>query len=525
MPKVIGYHCKDGLLVASDGWQCSSKPVTSLLSRCTQEKNIHIACHLDYFVAQILKMVEMDEESLRKLWLNTEIVIPPFRISYIPRKFLALSEIGWADDNFFVICDANQYEYWSFSQDIGSQDPIIGARFAQQAGQKIYDALIDLGLNPSTLVSPIRAWEKEHWDELDVPTIDDLPELVSQYSYACCHGNWVECFYKGHFAEAYDYDLNSAYTAVAAELLDTRVGQWIHNSKYQPDAVYGYALGDLSVYVPFHPILMTIKNNGSNENYTPTGIREAILPKSKIDYIDKYKIGSFKINDAVWWKPDEEIKPLKSHIWQLFSTKDESEGAKREVVKRILNGGFYGKFIQLKFNGELGEHFMPVYAAEIESRTQIRIAETCLLNKVIPISLAVDGVVTNRKLSILNSKALGGWRCSSTGPVLAVSSGVVALSSHIPDKDFSLDYEWLMQQIKDNPDKSEYSKQKWGPITLGKACNDNRIGKLGSLEQTTKTVDIKFEKKRIYPQFPTTGGELLKKVYASLPKDASMLKI
>lgn len=514
---IRGYHAGNDVMVDDTGWICHEKPISSLLARWTEEPTMHVACNLDYLVAWILHKIEMAEPELRKLYDNTEIVMPPYRLRYVPGKFFSIGMMGYGDPRFIVISDANRYNYWSFSP---GEDPVEGAKHAKKTGEWMLQGLEELGLTPKTLISPVRAWEKERWNEMDVPTASDIPELAAQYSYACCDGNWLELYSKGHFSTVYDFDLRSAYCSVAANLMDPRMGQWIRNPKYQPLATYGYALCDINIKsFALSPITFVHITKEGRDNYTPSGKWERVLPKCKLDYITQWKLGEFTIKDAVWWQPDEEVFPLREHIMELYQEKE----AGSEVAKYVLNGGFYGKFIQIKHNRELGDHFMSMYAAEIENQVQVKVADTCMLNKIMPISIEVDGFKTDKKLPIFGGKKIGDWRLSSTCAALAVSSGVVALEDHIPDKDFSLDYKWLMEQIRGDPGAREYKKQKWNPVSLGKACQENRLQDLGKLELITKTIDVAHEKKRSYPNPPRTGGDLLTQVYNSIPKDASML--
>jgi hypothetical protein len=514
---IHGYHAKNGTIMRNDGWACFAKPISSLLEFGV-DGDIHIAAHLDHFVAQVLRMIHMDPIDLNKLNTLGEIRIQPYIIKYIPNKFFTIG--SQESTKFFLICDANQYSYWSFKKDVDGIDVIEGAKHAFKAGEEVYSALKKLGLSPTNLISPIRAWEKERWD-MDCPTIDDLPDLVTTLSRSCCRGNWLELFSKGHFPKVFDLDLRSAYAGVASECPDTRYGQWIRNKNYQTEAVMGFAKGIVTIDSLFSPIQYRHKK----DNYTPMGIWETVLTKSQIDYINEFKIGSFEIEDAVWWAPDEIVTPLKQPILELYKLKEQATGVDREVIKRIINGGFYGKFIQITHTGNFGDHFFPPWAAEIETQTQLRVARTCMANKIIPISIAVDGIVTDKPLKIYTGKKIGDWKLSSECSALAVSSGVVALSSHIPEKDFSLDYEWLMQQISLDPYNGEYIKKKWSTVSLAKACNENRHQNLGQIEEITKTVDIAYENKRMYMKgMPLTGQDLIDNVYESFPKDVSMIE-
>lgn len=121
---------------------------------------------------------------------------------------------------------------------------------------------------------------------------------------------------------------------------------------------------------------------------------------------------------------------------------------------------------------------------------------------------------------------LGEWRCSSSGGrVIAVSSGVVAVESKDPTQvqDFSLKFSWLYAQAKQNPKLSSYQMEKWSPITLKKACQQNKLDKLGQMERIIRSVDLDVDEKRDYPLKPKNGRMLLHTQYKSIPWDISIV--
>ena len=64
---------------------------------------------------------------------------------------------------------------------------------------------------------------------------------------------------------------------------------------------------------------------------------------------------------------------------------------------------------------------------------------------------------------------------------------------------------------------------KLSPVTLRRAVQENKLDKLGALEDITKTVDVAYELKRAYRESPKTGGELLSGQYKSTPWDISVV--
>ena len=97
----------------------------------------------------------------------------------------------------------------------------------------------------------------------------------------------------------YDYDIVSAFPSVARDLIDIRQLEWLESSEYQPDAVYGYVKCEVTIYdwVMVSPILKEDEDGGL---VSPTGTWETYLAKGELDFIDKWKIGEYKILEG-WW--------------------------------------------------------------------------------------------------------------------------------------------------------------------------------------------------------------------------------
>lgn len=98
---------------------------------------------------------------------------------------------------------------------------------------------------------------------------------------------------------AYDYDLVSSFPSVARDLVDIRYCDWVKSNEYQPEAIYGYVKCEVTIYdwVMVSPIIYTDENGDSS---TPTGTWETYLTKGELDFIDKWKIGEYKILEG-WW--------------------------------------------------------------------------------------------------------------------------------------------------------------------------------------------------------------------------------
>lgn len=140
-------------------------------------------------------------------------------------------------------------------------------------------------------------------------------------------------------------------------------------------------------------------------------------------------------------------------------------------------------------------------------------------------SIAVDGVLTDIPLLDLPVyNGMGSWKLSAETAAIVIGTDVVALKGKDTPKDFSIDYDWLLDQMKQYPEQHEYKMQKLSPITLGKSFNFNRPDDLGKVDQSERSVIIGYDKKRCYIPEPENGNDILQNKYKSVSWDISFLR-
>jgi len=122
----------------------------------------------------------------------------------------------------------------------------------------------------------------------------------------------------------------------------------------------------------------------------------------------------------------------------------------------------------------------------------------------------------------LTGNKIGEWKLSAEQPCLVIGTGAVAIKDKQQTGDFSLDYDWLMEQIAQYPKRKEYEMSKMSPVTLAIALKE-KFEKIGQMNKLTRPVSIINETKRCYRKSPKTGEELLGKQYSSEPWDISMM--
>lgn len=315
---------------------------------------------------------------------------------------------------------------------------------------------------------------------------------------------------------------NSAYGSQLAKLLDIRRGTWIQDTTMPKEAVYGFAEGILNVTAPFHPFIVKASEEYT---YTPIGSRIDQLTKEQIDLLHKHNLGTFQIQRGYWWIPSEtkpRYEPLRGIITHLHKIRSESDGLKKAILRQMI-AGIWGRMVEIRKSG-LGKLFNPVWGSLVENNIKCQVCDTCLSAGIMPLLVAVDGVITDKPLPVQDSLAMGGWRLSHKGKCIIASSGVVGFEGKEGAEEFALKFEWLYDQLKQHPEQSEYTMTKYSPMTLAKAIQSNNFDKLGELKDSNRTIIIGKDYKRLWKSYPKNGGELMANRYESNPIDAVMAK-
>ena len=148
--KVLGYHISPTAIVTSEGEVCTVKhPLEFLLQ--PKRDTIRILYNLDYSVPFITTEGRLDYKELVQ---TTKLKVPPYHIRYIPGKLLSIKRVG----AFAYYTDANQYV--KYPKTDNSLSPIVLATRAKDVGDRVYSVLQELGLEVTSLTSPVRVYEK-----------------------------------------------------------------------------------------------------------------------------------------------------------------------------------------------------------------------------------------------------------------------------------------------------------------------------------------------------------------------------
>lgn len=514
---IIGYHINKSVIATSEHEYCTESPWLEFLLRDSERADtIRIMAHLDYSVACLCKLIDLTDEECTRFFNAGKLYISPYTLRYVPGKFFSIKKGFDYNAQFINFSDANQYK----AVDLTAK-PTALAESAHLTGAEVYQALVDIGLHPTTLTSPVRAWEKEKMKDMNLPTYKDMPEGAVEYAEQCVDGVWVEAFQKGHFPAAHDYDIVGAHPYFTSLLLDTRHGRWLYSREEVVGAVYGYMRGTVHITAPFSPI--AYRNNGSQ--WTTTGKWDRFLTSKQVMFIRKYGIGEFDTKDGWYWIPDKMMLPLRDEIIQLNEQRQGTDNTlKKSAIKRVMVG-IWGKFLEQRQDGYKGDYYNPCWGVEVESQTRLKVAQFIMDNSLQSylLSIAVDGVVSSSPVDCDNNGQLGSWKYNCQCPTIVVSSGQVAQQGKENDGDFVLRYDWLMDRIKEEPEAQEYKMQSMMPVSLGKAVTGECLDKLGEIIPSERTVRIGLETKRAYRRKPKCGRELLEQ-YKSSPWDVGSVQ-
>lgn len=365
------------------------------------ESDLHVCWNVDEFLPPILRLLE--PKQIEKLAKTHKCFIRPYTLFYLPGKLFSIKKQSKTELTQYYSLD----QYFPDLDDEPDDIDIYAAQLAE--------ALDIMNLKPAKLTSPIAIYfdcmleylNLSAWE--NVAPKDQLGGRTGLASWALeCSGKlWIEAFRIGYFEQTYDYDIVSCFPTVAMSLPDTKYATWEKSKQYQPDAVYGFCKGYLHIdkHVTLHPFM----HNRDNLNYTPVGVWETWLTKSEIDFVNKWHIGTFEMDDIIqdhfgWWGfYDENILqnpvcyPLRKPIQHLLDWKQHENSTVRNLAKRMSNG-FYGKFGEYHFDkDEYGQRFNPVWYSYISTGGRLAVADWIYRNNIVNnvIHISVDGVLTD----------------------------------------------------------------------------------------------------------------------------------
>ena len=527
--KIIGVNINRKGIRTSDGRFCYTPPYLEFLNNLCDKYTILVFDNLDACVANLAHLIKLSQsETARLLDSKSKMThIAPYTIQYKAGKSFMIA-IGWHPALRKIAHFSDMSQYCQELRRFDITDSLERAKLAQDIGRQVYDIFVSLGDEPHSLTSPVSSFRKSVFRNLNMPMMADIPEEASYLAYQACKGGWAEAFATGHFKEVLDYDINGCFPSTTAKLIDIRDGKWVKSIKqiHLDNATYGYLEGMFETDKPFHPVILhKDSNNTKDKNFTPTGKYPTGINLAMYRYIKEKNLGEFTITNGIFFyaNANAKLNPLSAKANELYIKKQEATGLKREIIKVMLEGGFYGLFLQM-FGNEFSEYTNFPYACEIQTNAQIAVHRACLESGIMPLAIAVDGVITtaDKPLNVALSDKLGEWKLNARGKALIVSSQAHAIENKYNGKEFSLDYDWMIDYAKENPNANCFKLDKITCVSLPLAYTRNNIVEVGSLQPETRKILIRDDK-RIYPKYPTTLSELINNCYSSQPYSAELL--
>ena len=472
------------------------------------ENTIRACWELDTTVSLFFRL--MEEKACEKLRETHKCYLPPFSIFYVPDKVFSINHIP-------TKLKANLYELQQYFPELPEPQ---NTEELVMLGELLLQELGKMGLKPTTkLTSPIAIYDECIMSKMDLPQVKDMPVEAAEMAMRCSGRLWIESHQIGHYDIIHDYDLVSAFPSITKELVDTRLCEWKQSDKYQKKAVYGYTKCEVTIYdwVVVSPIIAEVEDG----LISPVGTWETFLTKEELDFIDRHKIGNYKIQDG-WWaiskKKGELRKPLYAPMTKLLSYKQRSE--LQGLLAKRMSTGVYGKFGEER-KEEFGEHFNPCYFAEISTQTRLRVAEFLYAHGIGPrvsgkydtlVHIGVDGVLLTEPVENGSSR----WKLAYKGEALVVSSGLVYTERTKPK---GLRLNDIQEMIARHPRRGYYAKGVVRRLTLGDSLAQHRLRDIGKEIEFSSSISlIEQEHDRKFSKLPKTGEALLGNKYKSVPR-------
>lgn len=518
---LIGFHCTNNHIVSSEGHQLEIPLyLDDFIDIC--ENKSAVFYDLDGSVASICYHLGLTDEQGQTLLDKGKLFLPPFELTYFPQRFFSIDRIGGRNHPYVNFANMNQVGYSDahYTEDNSIEDSFRKAKESKQTAEEVYKIFLKLGIN-DTIVSPTSAFLRKH--KFNWPTVDDLSIEISQLAYEAVTGQWFEAIQLGHWGKAYDYDLNASFLTIMADLLDIRRGEWIHtedmSSHIFDNAFYGVASGKLSTDADFHPFTKKV----GEDNYTLTGTYPRTMTIQDLRFLDKWKLGSYRMIDGYFWLPNgTQFQPYRGVMMHLWNKRQGTTGREKDIIQRIYSS-IYGRSLEHHKSSGFGELFNPIIGLTTLNINALKVADACLSSNIIPLAIMADGFISDKPANVPISTKLGEWKLNAQGKCIIAGTASIAFQNSKESAELAIDYDDLLKQIKDNPNAKEYKRTKWSPVTLALAVEQDWES-LGQIKPLERTLKIGNEKKRSYDIRPKTGKDLISgEHYDSTAWDYSVL--
>jgi len=494
-------------------------------------------------VADLLKFLRYDgSDTLRAVW-NLDMFLSPV-IGKLPKPILerlnALDpNLDYAGHHLYYIpkyvwqVGKSRFygiqRYWSTAE-----QPPATLEELQDKADELMETLNRIGItDPKRLSSAIATFEDTPFGVATyegIPKAYDIPcwQNALQYAYEADAKEWISNYAIGHWAAGSneDYDICSAYGEAASKLYDLRDCEFWKSDKIgkrEQGASYGWIKGRMSIDPKMAWCSPVMDRVGQREKPgNPAGdLPEATYTLSEVRFVENRGIGEFRITDGWFAKPCGGVRPrfpFKDIMVRLYEKRAISPLAS-SIVKNI-SVSIVGKLIEKKFNGEYGKWRNDFYHSLITADTRVKVASFLLDNDVREkelLSVQTDGVRLAKLVSTPKHNGMGTWRRNESAPLIVVAPGRVYTGDKKPGH---LTYDEIVSMVVEHPLSKYYGKQVEHTITFLQAKEAGDLSLVGTKELLPAHLDlntIHLEQNREFKALPTTGQQLLTKVFRSKP--------
>lgn len=258
-------------------------------------------------------------------------------------------------------------------------------------------------------------------------------ERTKQIVMSAYFGGRVQALQVGKFDGVYGYDIVSAYPAAMRTLpsfkncIEKEVGTY--------DSDYPFAIYDVEWSIPnHHPVTsLPFRNENCMIDYPYCGRAHLWQPEIeaaiKIHGPDHFTIHSGIRFDNI----DLDSRPF-AFIDTMFEERKrlKAVGSMAQLVLKLALNSLYGKLAQGEgYRGSMPPYQNYIYAGLITAMTRAKITFACSNSPSI-VSIATDGIISTKPLSVNLSKDLGGWEDDEYAHCFVIKPGVYRLSAVEP---------------------------------------------------------------------------------------------
>lgn len=380
---------------------------------------------------------------------------------------------------------------------------------------------------------------------------------LSAFALKAFNGARIETLQRGYFS-CYAYDIVSAYPSVQVNLNKVQ-NELISNCEYEPDSIHSFFKVDLDIE---SDIIAPIRYYDPKSNLLlyPNGkIKNHYISKDELELLMKYGF-KYKIKDAVHDMGEKE-KPY-IFMKEIFEKrkKYKKAGSPLQIpFKGALNSSYgitverllkpdiseltnFNPLIEndvdvdiFEGNGEklyykkkdhsthAGIFFNPVIGAEITSGVRTKLYQDSIKHEKNIIAFSTDCLTTSKKIKLKFSDKLGFYEDSEKYEGLIIGNGVYSLchpyderKNKIKFRGFGKDNVLTIAKDEKNINNSKVDWKKKSPIKL-KESRKNNFKNLNVFIHKQKSLDINFDRKRLWDRNPNNFKDLLENQILSKP--------